>query len=156
MSNAKKNEILIRHAPELKHTMSYPIHYKLWIDPTGTGPIPIIPKEENGEESNLPSFIPSKKDTGPKPGYVFGKGKSPRGLGYHHLRTRTAYQILYNRMPKKSFFRPIKEETKIVTRILYDRSIAGLPRDEPGQASKCTLSGADTKAFSGAGGGVAF
>jgi hypothetical protein len=120
------NAKMVRFVPELASEYAkYPMKHARWFDPKEKDP------------KGKPCFIQSDTDVGPKPDYVFGRGKF--GHGYYHIMTLEAYQNLYARMTHEfpggccyCFISAARKEVDNyddVKRIVYNRSVATKPDD---------------------------
>jgi len=119
------NAKMVKFVPELASDYArYPLKRDRWLEPKEKGP-----KDE-------PCFISSSVDAGPKPDYVFGRGKY--GHGYYSLLTQYSYQNLYARLTHEApggccaCSKAARQEYDAyddVKRIVYNRSVASRPDD---------------------------
>ena len=124
------NKSMAKFAPELASKYAtYPLQVQdcgRWIAPQESLP------------SGAAGFIAADNGTvGMKQDYVYGRTES-LGSGYFHLRTRTSYQLLFNRLQSEapptaccSCDKEAKQEFENfsrVKRIVYNRSVASVSR----------------------------
>jgi hypothetical protein len=120
--NAQLNAKMVQYCPELASEYAkYPLAYKAWLDPKGTGP------------KGVPCFITAPQGSEMKLDYAHGAG--PRGWGYYHILTRPAYVILYSRLTQEmpccccaSGNKKVSDWDDVKT-VVYNRSVATKPDD---------------------------